>query len=94
VQQQYIASLQKLIHDFAETTGLYPAARANAAGEYLFHQLVAGWPASFTREADQLATDFDRVVALAQSSVERNRPADADKALRFLPLIIDSLGNF
>ena len=44
--------------------------------------------------SDQLAADFDRVVALAQSSVERNRPADADKALRFLPLVIESLKNF
>ena len=44
--------------------------------------------------SDQLTADFDRVIALAKSSVERNRPADADKALRFLPLIIDSLDNF
>ena len=44
--------------------------------------------------SDQLAADFDRVIELAKSSVERNRPADADKALRFLPLIIDSLDNF
>ena len=44
--------------------------------------------------SDQLTADFDRVIALAKSSVERNRPADADKALRFLPLIIDSLNNF
>ena len=44
--------------------------------------------------SDQLAADFDRVVALAQSSVERNRPADADKALRFLPLVIESLKHF
>jgi uncharacterized protein YceK len=44
--------------------------------------------------SDQLTADFDRVVTLAKSSVERNRPADADKALRYLPLIIDSLGNF
>ena len=44
--------------------------------------------------SDQLAADFDRVIALAKSSVERNRTADADKALRFLPLIIDSLDNF
>ena len=44
--------------------------------------------------SDQLAADFDRVVALAKSSVERNRPADADKALRFLPLVIESLKNF
>jgi hypothetical protein len=44
--------------------------------------------------SDQLVADFDRVVDLARSSVDRNRPADADKALRFLPLIIDSLRNF
>ncbi len=44
--------------------------------------------------SDQLAADLDRVVALAESSVERNRPADADKALRFLPLIIETLSNF
>jgi len=44
--------------------------------------------------SDQLTADFDRVIALAKSSVERNRPADADKALRFLPLIINSLDNF
>jgi len=44
--------------------------------------------------SDQLATDFDRVIALAKSSVERTRPADVDKALRFLPLIIESIKNF
>lgn len=44
--------------------------------------------------SDQLAADFDRIVALAKSAVERNRPADADKALRFLPLIVESLKNF
>lgn len=44
--------------------------------------------------SDQLATDFDRIIALAKSSVERTRPADADKALRFLPLIIESIQNF
>ena len=41
--------------------------------------------------SDQLASDFDRVIDLAKSAVERNRPADADKALRFLPLIIESV---
>ncbi len=40
--------------------------------------------------SDQLAADFDRVINLAKSAVERNRPADADKALRFLPLVIDA----
>ena len=41
--------------------------------------------------SDQLASDFDRVINLSKSAVERNRPADADKSLRFLLLIIDSL---
>jgi hypothetical protein len=31
-----------------------------------------------------------RVVRLMQTAVERKRPADADKALRFIPLIIDA----
>ena len=41
--------------------------------------------------SEQLASDFDRVINLTKSAVERNRPADADKALRFLPLIIESV---
>jgi hypothetical protein len=41
--------------------------------------------------SEQLASDFDRIINLTKSAVERNRPADADKALRFLPLIIESL---
>ena len=41
--------------------------------------------------SEQLAADFDRIINLTKSAVDRNRPADADKALRFLPLIIESL---
>ena len=41
--------------------------------------------------SEQLASDFDRIINLTKSAVDRNRPADADKALRFLPLIIESL---
>jgi hypothetical protein len=37
--------------------------------------------------SDQLAADLARVLDLARSAVERNRPADADKAVRFLPLV-------
>ena len=32
-----------------------------------------------------------RVVELMRSAAERKRPADADKALRFIPLIIDAV---
>ena len=41
--------------------------------------------------SEQLAADFDRIINLTKSAVERNRPADADKALRFLPLVIESV---
>ena len=39
---------------------------------------------------DQTVEDMQRIVDLASSSVQRTRPADADKALRFLDLLIQS----
>lgn len=39
---------------------------------------------------DQTVEDMQRIVDLASSSVQRTRPADADKALRFLDLVIQS----
>ena len=39
---------------------------------------------------DQTVVDMQRIVDLASSSVQRTRPADADKALRFLDLLIQS----
>ena len=35
--------------------------------------------------------DVERIVNLVRNAVNRKRPADADKAARFLPLVIDSL---
>jgi flagellin-specific chaperone FliS len=39
---------------------------------------------------EQTVADMQRIVDLASSSVQRTRPADADKAVRFLDLIIKS----
>ena len=36
-------------------------------------------------------TDIERMVGLITSAVERKRPADADKALRYLPLIVAAI---
>ena len=44
-----------------------------------------------TERGDQFVQDLQRIIHLAASSVERNRPADADKALRFLSLVIETL---
>lgn len=38
-----------------------------------------------------LVDDVERIVNLVRSSVSRRRPADADKASRFIPLVIDAL---
>jgi hypothetical protein len=40
---------------------------------------------------DQFVQDMQRIIDLAISSIERNRPADADKSLRFLSLVIETL---
>ena len=42
---------------------------------------------------EQYVEDVRRVVDLAVTSVERNRPADADKALRFIELVITALAS-
>jgi len=47
--------------------------------------------ARFGELADQLTYDLRRVVELARSAVTRNRPADADKAVAFLRLVVASL---
>lgn len=44
-----------------------------------------------TERGEQFVQDIQRIIDLAVSSVERNRPADADKALRFLTLVIETL---
>lgn len=44
-----------------------------------------------TERGDQFVQDLQRIIDLALSSVEHNRPADADKALRFLSLVIETL---
>ena len=40
---------------------------------------------------DQFIQDMQRIIDLAISSIERNRPADAVKSLRFLSRVIETL---
>lgn len=47
--------------------------------------------AQFGELADQINYDLRRVVGLAHTAVERNRPADASKALSFMRLALGSL---
>lgn len=96
IQGEYIAALQSLLRTFAETTGLYPTDRADAAGEYLFHQLVADWPAAVTREADQLTTEFARQITHggAEKTFADGRAALADHPASELALVRDWLRGY
>lgn len=60
------------------------AARAHLA---VLEELGDALAPRVARASEQLAADLARVLDLARSAVERNRPADADKAVRFLPLV-------
>jgi hypothetical protein len=43
-----------------------------------------------TSEGEQYVADLTRIIDLARTSVVRNRPAEADKAARFMQLLVDS----
>ncbi len=59
----------------------------NTAWAYIEPLIVA----QYGELADQLTYDLRRVIELARSAVERNRPADAGKANAFLRLALASL---
>ncbi len=69
-------------------------ARDRAAARQALAELEAAWrvlqPRLLARGA-QLEEDARRLVDLASTAVTSNRPADADKAMRFLSLLRDSL---
>ena len=46
-----------------------------------------------TQATQDLVDDTQRMINLFTTAVERKRPADADKAMRFLPSLISSLVN-
>jgi|DEB0MinimDraft_3_1074331.scaffolds.fasta_scaffold85588_2 hypothetical protein len=59
--------------------------------EKVWAALGAGIRVERPELADQLLYDFERIIELCRTAVVRNRPADADKAVRFLPLALASL---
>ena len=64
--------------------------RAREELEYVERTWTALEPQIIDR-GEQYVEDVRRVVDLAVTSVERNRPADAGKALRFIELVITAL---
>lgn len=81
--QTTIGELSKSISDSNRSLAKTKLAETQAIWDVLKPQIAA--------RGDQFMQDMQRIVDLAISSVERNRPADADKSLRFLSLVIETL---
>ena len=80
-------ALSRATFDGDKTAARAHLARINEAWANAEPLIVA----QFGELADQITYDLRRVIDLARSSVERSRPADASKALKFLQLAIASL---
>jgi len=80
-------ALSRATFDGDKTAAQAHLARINEAWANAEPLIVA----QFGELADQITYDLRRVIDLARSSVERSRPADASKALKFLQLAIASL---
>ena len=81
------AALSEALFAADSTASRAHLARINDAWALIEPQIAA----QFGERADQLIYDLRRVIDLARSAIERNRPADADKAVRFLELALQSL---
>lgn len=76
------------------STALADDKRSRARDEIEYIEKI--WSAlepQIVAEGKQYVEDVRRVIDLAVSAVERNRPADAGKALRFVDFVIDSLDS-
>ncbi|MFM8907871.1 MAG: hypothetical protein ACKOIZ_09730 [Actinomycetota bacterium] len=87
VLQVEMSALSRAVLDSDEAAARAHLDRINQAWVYAEPLIVA----KFGELADQITYDLRRVVELARSAVERNRPADADKAVSFLRLAVASL---
>ena len=86
LEKDYKEDLSKTMQKTERRQASQQLARVVSLGDVIRPKILAN--------SDQLASDLDRIINLTKSAVERNRPADADKALRFLPLIIESIKSF
>ena len=88
--EQLLEQMRLTISDISTAMSASDKAKAKS----LLADLQLAWDVLQPQIADkgeQLTQDLQRLIDLADSAVMRNRPADADKALRFLQIVIESL---
>jgi hypothetical protein len=87
---QLLEQMRLTISDISTAMSASDKAKAKS----LLANLQLAWEVLQPQIADkgeQLTQDLQRLIDLADSAVTRNRPADADKALRFMQIVIESL---
>ena len=87
------ADLLAELKDRIDQLSLATFAQDRAKAKSILSDIEAVWIAlepQATSEGEQFVADLTRIVELARTSVVRNRPAEADKAARFLQLLLDS----
>ncbi len=96
VQHDYIAALRALLAAFVAETKLFPAIVADAAGEYLFHELSGGDAFVVSREASETVTAFQQhlVVKGGEQAFARSRAALAAHPGGELDLVRDFVRGF
>ncbi|MBC8095124.1 MAG: ATP-binding protein, partial [Akkermansiaceae bacterium] len=96
IQRNYISALQDLLREFLKPTKLYPVELADAAGEYLFHELISGEQFVVTREAHKLASDFNQhlIAKGSQESFQQAANSLADHPESALELTRDWVRGF
>ncbi len=87
VLRDEVALLGRAVFDGERDEARLHLERIDLAWEFAEPLIVA----QYGELADQITYDLRRVLELARSAVERNRPADADKATAFLRLALQSL---
>jgi hypothetical protein len=96
VQRGYIAALQALLAGFAEQTQLFPREEATEAGEYLFWEVISGDTFVVSREADHLASAFQKhlVAKSSEDEFQESLQALEDHPSSQLELVRDWVRGF
>ena len=95
-QPNHIAALQLLVAGFIETTQLYPAEHAAAAGEYLFFERLGGDTFVISQEARELERAFQQhlVSKGSETNWQQARHSLAEHPVSELELVRDWVRGF
>ncbi len=94
-----IGTAEELLTNILEATNGLGDAIASGdtkTAKLRLNDVLANWEVLKPQIKDSsldIFSDIERMVGLITSAVERKRPADADKALRYLPLIVAAIDD-